>query len=107
MTYDPQFNRIYLGTGNGAHGTRRSAVPEAATTCSSAHRRARCDTGEYVWHYSQSRETWDFNASMDIELATSRYRQTAPGHSACAEKRFFYVIDRETGKLISAEKFAR
>src|SRR5260370_12045580 len=34
MTYDPQFNRIYIGTGNGAPW-RKSAARAAATICSS------------------------------------------------------------------------
>ena len=67
------------------------------------------NTGEYVWHYQTTPgETWDFNSSQDMVLATlpidgkpRKVLMHAPKNG------FFYVIDRETGKLISAEKFAK
>jgi quinohemoprotein ethanol dehydrogenase len=33
MTYDPEFDLLYIGTGNGARGTRRSAAPAEVTIC--------------------------------------------------------------------------
>jgi len=67
------------------------------------------DTGAYKWHYQENPgESWDYNASMDMELATltldgkpRKVLMTAPKNG------FFYVIDRSDGKLISAEPFAR
>ena len=62
-------------------------------------------TGEYVWHYQVNpAETWDWDAAMDIVLATldigGRPRKVL---MQAPKNGFFYVIDRETGKLISAE----
>jgi quinohemoprotein ethanol dehydrogenase len=67
------------------------------------------DTGRYKWHYQTNPgESWDYNAAMDIELADlaieGRQRKvllTAPKNG------FFYVIDRNDGKLISAQPYAR
>src|SRR6267143_360524 len=110
MTYDPQFNRIYLGTGNGAPWNQKIRSPGGGDNlflCSIVALDA--DTGQSVWHSQVNPgETWDFNASMDIELATLEIAGRARQVILHAPKNgFFYVIDRETGKLISAEKFAR
>ena len=67
------------------------------------------ETGRYKWHYQfNPGETWDYNAVMDMQIADlaidDRPRQvimTAPKNG------FFYVIDRISGKLISAEPFAK
>src|SRR4029077_16322029 len=64
------------------------------------------DTGKYIWHYQMNpREAWDFKATANIISATlpidGKPRKVliqAPTNG------FFYVIDRQTGKLISAEK---
>jgi quinohemoprotein ethanol dehydrogenase len=108
MTYDPQFNRIYIGTGNGAPWNQKIRSPGGGDNlfiCSIVALDA--DTGSYVWHYQVvPGDTWDFDASLDIELATleiaGKPRQVI---LHAAKSGFFYVIDRTTGKLISAEKF--
>ena len=67
------------------------------------------DTGKYVWHYQNAPgESWDFPAAMDMVLAdllidgeTRKVLMQAPKNG------FYYVLDRATGKVISAEKFVR
>ena len=50
----------------------------------------------------------DYNAAMDIEFATLEIDGKPRKVLMHAPKNgFFYVIDRETGQLISAEKFAK
>ena len=108
ITYDPQFNRLYIGTGNGAPWNQKIRSPGGGDNlfiCSIVALDA--DTGQYVWHYQiNPGDTWDFDASLDIELATleiaSKPRQVILHASKSG---FFYVIDRATGKLISAQKF--
>ena len=110
MTYDPEFNRIYIGTGNGGPWNAKLRSPGGGDNlflCSVVALNA--DTGEYVWHYQTTPgESWDFTSTMDMTLATvtidGRPRKVllhAPKNG------FFYVIDRETGKLISAEKIGK
>jgi quinohemoprotein ethanol dehydrogenase len=108
MTYDPQFNRIYIGTGNGAPWNEKIRSPGGGDNlfiCSIVALDA--DTGNYVWHYQVvPGDTWDFDASLDIELATLEIAGKPRQVILHASKGgFFYVIDRATGKLISAEKF--
>ena len=66
------------------------------------------DTGEYRWHYQTvPGETWDYNSNMDIVLADLKMDGKVVKALLHAPKNgFFYVIDRATGKLISAEPFA-
>ncbi len=108
MAYDPKLNRFYIGTGNGAPWNQKIRSPGGGDnlfTCAIVALDA--DTGAYVWHYQVNPgETWDYNAAMDLELADMviggkrrSILMTAPKNG------FYYVIDRETGKLISAEKF--
>lgn len=110
MAYDPGSNTLYLGTGNGYpynHKVRSAGKGDNLFLCSIVALDA--TTGRYRWHYQiNPGESWDYNAAMDIQLAEltldGKQRQvliTAPKNG------FFYVIDRMTGKLISAEPFAK
>ncbi|CAB1367655.1 PQQ-dependent dehydrogenase, methanol/ethanol family [Denitratisoma oestradiolicum] len=110
MTYDPEFNRIYLGTGNGAPWNQKIRSPGGGDNlflCSVVALDA--DTGEYVWHYQTNPgETWDYNSAMDMVLADLTIEGKQRKVMLHAPKNgFFYVIDRENGKLISAEKIVK
>ncbi|MDB5986319.1 MAG: PQQ-dependent dehydrogenase, methanol/ethanol family [Nevskia sp.] len=110
MTYDPELNRIYLGTGNGGPWNQKLRSPGGGDNlylCSVVALDA--DTGAYLWHYQTSPgESWDFNSTMDMVLATLAIDGKPRRVILHAPKNgFFYVIDRDTGKLISAEKFGK
>lgn len=110
MAYDPRFNRLYIGTGNGFPWNQKIRSPGGGDNlflCSIVALDA--DTGRYVWHYQiNPGETWDFNAAMDIELADLVIEgRERPVILHAPKNGFFYVIDRENGKLLSAEKFAK
>jgi len=110
MTYDPEFNVFYLGVGNGAPWNRKiRSAGQGDNLFLASVVAVDADTGAYKWHYQENPgESWDYNASMDMELATltiggkpRKVLMTAPKNG------FFYVIDRTSGKLISAEPFAK
>ncbi len=110
LTYDPEFNRIYIGTGNGSPWNQKMRSPGGGDNlflCSIVALDA--DTGKYVWHYQTTPgETWDYNSNMDIVLTDLTLAGKPVKALLHAPKNgFFYVIDRTTGKLISAEKFGR
>lgn len=105
MAYDPKYNRIYIGVGNGSPWNQKIRSPGGGDNlflCSIVALDA--DTGEYVWHYQTNPgETWDFNSAMDMELARLKIDGQERDVLMHAPKNgFFYVIDRATGKLISA-----
>jgi quinohemoprotein ethanol dehydrogenase len=110
MAYDPKYNRLYFGTGNGSPWNQKIRSPGGGDNlflCSIVAVDA--DTGKYAWHYQVNPgETWDFNAAMDIELTDLVIDGRKRSVMLHAPKNgFFYVIDRRNGKLISAEKFAK
>ncbi len=110
FTYDPEFNRIYIGTGNGSPWNRNIRSPGGGDNlflCSIVALDA--DTGKYAWHYQTTPgETWDYNSNMDIVLADLTIAGKPVKALLHAPKNgFFYVIDRSTGKLISAEKIGK
>lgn len=110
MTYDRSTGSIILGVGNGSpwnHKVRSAGKGDNLFLASIVALDAR--TGAYKWHYQVNPgESWDYNASMDMELADldidGKRRQvliTAPKNG------FLYVIDRISGKLISAKPFVK
>lgn len=110
MTFDPELNRIYLGTGNGGPYNPRLRSPGGGDNLFLASIVALdADTGRYLWHYQQNPgEGWDYKATANMIAATIRIDGTprkvlmqAPTNG------FFYVLDRETGKPISAEKIGK
>ncbi len=110
ITYDPDFKRVYIGTGNGSPWNQKMRSPDGGDNlflCSIVALDA--DTGKYVWHYQTTPgETWDYNSNMDIVLADLVIDQKPVKALLHAPKNgFFYVIDRATGKLISAKPFGK
>ncbi len=108
LTYDPEMDLLYIGTGNGSPWNRKIRSPEGGDNlflCSIVALDP--DTGEYRWHYQTTPgESWDYNSNMDIVLADLTLEGRPVKALLHAPKNgFFYVIDRETGKLVSAEPF--
>ena len=110
ITYDEELNQVYIGVGNGgpwagkyrSDGTKDNLFLASVVAVNA-------DTGEYRWHYQYNPfEVWDWKATSDMILADLKIDGTqrkvlmqAPSNG------FFYVIDRETGKVLSAEKIGK
>ncbi len=110
ITYDPDFNQVLIGTGNGSPWNRKVRSPGGGDNlflCSIVALDA--DTGKYKWHYQTTPgESWDYNSTMDILLADLKIDGHVVKAALHAPKNgFFYVLDRSNGKLLSAEKFAK
>lgn len=110
FTYDAEFDQILIGTGNGSPWNikvRSQGKGDNLFLCSVVALDAK--TGEYRWHYQiNPGETWDYNASMDMQLGEAEIDGKQRKIVVTAPKNgFFYVIDRTNGKLISAEKIAK
>jgi alcohol dehydrogenase (cytochrome c)/quinohemoprotein ethanol dehydrogenase len=108
MSYDPDLDLLYIGVGNGSpwnHSYRSQGKGDNLFLSSIVALRP--DNGSYVWHYqSTPGETWDHTATQQMILADlqidgkkRRVLMQAPKNG------FFYVLDAETGKLISAKNF--
>lgn len=110
ITYDPELDQIYIGTGNGGPWNKTVSNPKGGDALFSASIVALdAKTGKYVWHYQENpNEAWDYDATQDIELATltiDGQRRKVILHAP--KNGFFFVIDRITGKLISAAKIGK
>jgi quinohemoprotein ethanol dehydrogenase len=108
ITYDKEFDTIYIGTGNGAPWNRKvrsAGQGDNLFLCSVVALDAK--TGKYKWHYQTNPgESWDYNSSMDMQLADLTIDGKPRKALMHAPKNgFLYVIDRKDGKLISAEPF--
>ena len=108
LTYDSELETLYIGTGNGSPWNRKIRSPGGGDNLFlSSIVALNPDTGEYKWHYQTTPgESWDFNSNMDIILADLTIKGEQIKAILHAPKNgFFYVINRETGKLVSAEPF--
>ena len=109
MAYDPELDLLYIGTGNGSMWNRKlRSEGKGDNLFLSSIVALKPDTGEYVWHYQTTPgDTWDYTATQHIILADLRIKGELRKVLMQAPKNaFFYVIDRKTGELLSAEKFA-
>jgi quinohemoprotein ethanol dehydrogenase len=108
ISYDPDLNLIYFGVGNGSEwnqGYRSAGQGDNLFLSSIVALNA--DTGAYVWHYQATPgEEWDYDAVQQLVLADlsidGRQRQVL---MQANKNGFFYVLDRKTGQLISADAF--
>ena len=109
IAYDPELDLLYVGTGNGSPWSRHVRSPGGGDNlfvCSILALRP--DTGRLVWHYQTTPgDTWDFTSTQHMILADleieGRMRQVL---MQAPKNGFFYVLDRATGELLSAEPFA-
>jgi quinohemoprotein ethanol dehydrogenase len=106
LAFDPALNLIYVGTGNGSPWSQRFRSPDGGDNLYLASIVALdATTGEYRWHYQTTPgEVWDYTATQNMILADlqigGRTRQVI---MQAPKNGFFYVLDRVTGELISAE----
>ncbi len=108
MAYDPELNLFYVGVGNGSPWNQSLRSPGGGDNLFlSSIVALRPDTGEYVWHYQTTPgETWDYTATQHIMLADLTIKGKQRKVLMQAPKNgFFYILDRATGELLSAEKF--
>jgi len=110
MAYDVETDTIYLGTGEGYPQNRRVRSQDQGDNLFTTSILALSGkTGAYKWHYQiVPGDTWDFDAIADIELADLTIAgQPRKVLMQAPKSGFYYVIDRVTGKLISAQPFTK
>ncbi len=108
IVYDPDFDQLYFGVGNGSPWNRQiRSQGRGDNLFLSSIVAVNPDTGEYLWHYQETPgETWDYTATQQITLATLTLDGVpTPVLMHAPKNGFFYLLERGTGKLLSAEKF--
>ncbi len=109
IVYDPDFNQVYLGVGNGAPWTRAIRSPGGGDNLFLASIVAvDVDTGRMNWYYQTTPgDNWDYTAVQDMALADMEVDGEMTKVLLQAPKNgFFYVIERGTGELLRAHPFA-
>ena len=108
MVYDPEFNLLYVGTGNGSTWNRNLRSPGGGDNLYlSSILAINPDDGELKWYYQTTPgDAWDFTAVQPMMLADlqigGRLRKVI---MQAPKNGFFYVLDRGTGELLSADKY--
>ena len=108
FAYDPELNLVYIGTGNGTPHMwhiRSEGRGDNLFLCSIVAVDA--TSGEYAWHYQMvPEEDWDYTCTQPMITADlpigGRTRQVI---MQAPKNGFFYVLDRATGELLSAENY--
>ncbi|HEB28533.1 MAG TPA: PQQ-dependent dehydrogenase, methanol/ethanol family [Porticoccus sp.] len=110
MVFDPDLNLLYIGVGNGAPHNQQIRSPGGGDNLFLTSIVAlNPDTGEYVWHYQQvNGETWDYTATQQMMLLDIDWHGEPRKVIMQAPKAgFFYIVDRVTGELLSAEPYVK
>ena len=108
MAYDPVLNLLYFGTGNGVTYSQKLRSPSGGDNSSCAPLLAlHADTGRMAWYYQEvPADQWDYDADAPIVLTDlviqGRQREVL---LQAAKDGFFYVLDRASGELLSAEPY--
>jgi alcohol dehydrogenase (cytochrome c) len=105
ISYDPELNLIYYGTGNPGPWNPDARPGDNKWSASIIARNP--DDGMARWAYQISpHDAWDYDEIMENILLDMEYGGRMrkllvhPGRTG-----FVFVLDRETGELLSAEKF--
>jgi quinohemoprotein ethanol dehydrogenase len=108
MVYDPSLRLLYIGVGNGCPHPAWIRSPGGGDNLFlSSIVAVDADTGRMKWYYQTTPgDSWDYTATQNIILADAKIKGQARKVLMQAPKNgFFYVLDRVTGELLSAEKY--
>lgn len=108
MAYDPELNLLYIGVGNGSPwNIKYRSAGKGDNLFLSSIVAINPDNGEYVWHYQTTPgDQWDYTATQHLILAEVELNGAKRKVIMQAPKNgFFYILDRETGELLSAKDY--
>ena len=110
FAYDPQAKLLYVGTGNGSAWDRKLRSPGGGDNLYlSSIVALHVQTGELAWYYQETPgDQWDYTAVQQMTLAELQIGGRKRKVIMQAPKNgFFYVLDRITGELLSAQPYAK
>jgi len=108
FAYDPALNLVYFGTANAAPYDLRQLGPAKLDSLFTASLLALdATTGRMAWYYQTTpRDSWDYDSVQKLILADLTVDGVSRPVIMQANKNgFFYVLDRKSGKLLSARNF--
>jgi quinohemoprotein ethanol dehydrogenase len=108
FAYDPELKLVYFGTANAAPYDLRQLGPSNLDGLYTASIIAlHAETGRLAWYYQTTpHDSWDFDAVQKMILTDLDVGGASHHVIIQANKNgFFYVLDRRTGKLLSAKNY--
>jgi alcohol dehydrogenase (cytochrome c) len=112
-SYDPALNLVYWSTSNAGpwggqnRGNDSSDIGPYTNLWTAAQLAFDADTGKIVWGYQMTpSDVWDYdgvNEGVLVDLTIGG--QKTPALLKADRNGFFYVLNRQSGKLLSAEPF--
>ena len=109
FAYDPDLKLVYFGTANAAPYDQRQLGPAQGDALFAASILAvQADSGNLAWYFQTTPgDHWDYDAVAKLMLADLKIDGTDYRVIMQANKNgFFYILDRQTGKLLSAKDYA-
>jgi alcohol dehydrogenase (cytochrome c) len=112
-SYDPKLNLVYYGTSNPApwsasvRGNDSSDVGKFTNLYTAAAVALDPQTGAIKWHYQFTpHDAWDYDGVNELVFADLTFDgKKQPVVMQANRNGFFYVLNRETGKLLGAKQF--
>lgn len=114
MVYDQELNTLYIGVGNGSPwpvwergGSLNDDLRDSDNLYLSSIVALDATTGMAKWHYQTTpADSWDYTATQHMILADIEWHgKTRKVLMQAPKNGFFYVLDRETGELLSADNY--
>jgi alcohol dehydrogenase (cytochrome c) len=112
-SYDPKLNLVYYGTSNPApwsavvRGNDSSDIGPYTNLYSASVLALNPENGQIQWHYQFTpHDAWDYDGVNELVFADLPFEgRKVPVIMQANRNGFFYVLDRATGKLLSAKQF--
>jgi quinohemoprotein ethanol dehydrogenase len=108
MSFDPELQLLYVGVGNGSPWPAWVRSPGGGDNLYlSSILALDAGSGRLRWHYQTTpADSWDYTATQNMILADLKLDGRARKVLMQAPKNgFYYVLDRETGELLSARAY--
>ena len=108
ISYDPESELVYVGTGNAEPWPQALRTKDTSTGSDNLYVASivavNVDTGVLKWHYQMvPGDEWDYDSVQQMILADLKINGKTRKVLMQANKNgFFYVLDRITGEFISA-----
>jgi quinohemoprotein ethanol dehydrogenase len=109
FSYDPDAGLLYVGTGNGGWVDQPNNIRKGDELFVCSILAIHINDGRMAWYYQTTpHDIWDYDATQNMVLAdldiAGRTRKVL---MQASKNGYFYVLDRLTGKLISATNYVR
>ena len=112
-SYDPKLNLVYYGTSNPApwsaivRGNDSSEIGPYTNLYSASVLAINPDNGQIQWHYQFTpHDAWDYDGVNELVFADLPFEgRKVPVLMQANRNGFFYVLDRASGKLLSAKQY--